>query len=97
MTMLPSFYQSRLNLQALKRLDGGVDIPAPQLGVDFSEYMERVPVRYTAPVQKTPVVRPPTAIEHTGMDGQGNPVPNTFPNSGYFGDAIGGLDESAAI
>lgn len=91
--MLPGYKRGYLNAQAFKRLDAGIDVPAAQLSMGFHSVMNGIPVRYTAPVQKRPVMRPVQAIEDTGMLGQGNPVtPAAFPNSGYFGEALGGVD-----
>lgn len=90
--MLPGYKQRFLNGQALKRLDLGVDIPSPKMSIGDHNRKEGIPVRYTAPIQKLPTMRPVESIEETGMDGQGNPVNLAmFPNSGYFGDALGGV------
>jgi len=92
--MLPGYKQGLLNGQAFKRLNLGVDIPAAQLSIGFHSHMEGLPVRYTAPVQKAPLVQPVQAIEDTAMNGQGNPVHlSMFPNTGYYGDAIGGVGD----
>ncbi|WP_414843284.1 hypothetical protein [Erysipelothrix tonsillarum] len=80
-----------LNGQALKRLIVPLDIPAPNLGIDFAAVHQGIDFDYFPPAQKAPVILQPSTIEGSNLiTGSGNPVTaSMFPNYGYFGDPLG--------
>lgn len=81
-----------LNRQALRRLIVSPDIPNPNLGIDMDAVNQGINFDYFPPVQKPAVTTGIYAIEDVTVDGSGNPVSvSMFPNTGYFGDALGSL------
>jgi hypothetical protein len=81
------------NTFGLASLDRGIAIPDAALGVGYAEMRAPVPLTVShTPALKQADVPEVKSVYDTYVKTQGNGLQlDSFPHSGYYGDAIGGF------